>query len=669
MSHALEPNASRWRRRGAIWCLAGLCGGYVGSGIFLKRYSVDFIAQQHQALLAERLRHPTLYAPGAALPLDAAGAATARPYLLEGWSYPEGWGRWTDGPAAGLALRLTPAPAAPLRLVADLRHVFIPPGQPTQEVEVLANDRPVGQWSFRAGEPLGERAVLIPPKTLGPQGALHLAFRVHHPAAPAPDGAGTPRRLGLGLAALRLDSAPAPYAPGTALPLDAAGAATARPYLLEGWSYPEGWGRWTDGPAAGLALRLTPAPAAPLRLVADLRHVFIPPGQPTQEVEVLANDRPVGQWSFRAGEPLGERAVLIPPKTLGPQGALHLAFRVHHPAAPAPDGAGTPRRLGLGLAALRLDSAPAPYAPGTALPLDAAGAATARPYLLEGWSYPEGWGRWTDGPAAGLALRLTPAPTAPPRLVADLRHVFIPPGQPTQEVEVLANDRPVGQWSFRAGEPLGERAALIPPETLGPQGALHLAFRVHHPAAPAPDGAGTPRRLGLGLAALRLDSAPAPYAPGTALPLDAAGAATARPYLLEGWSYPEGWGRWTDGPAAGLALRLTPAPAAPLRLVADLRHVFIPPGQPTQEVEVLANDRPVGQWSFRAGEPLGERAVLIPPDAFGPAGDLRLTFRVRHPAAPREAGTGNNDSRRLGLGLAALRLDVFSASPPRASAR
>lgn len=134
---------------------------------------------------------------------------------------------------------------------------------------------------------------------------------------------------------------------------------------------------------------------------------------------------------------------------------------------------------------------------------------------------------------------------------------------------------------------------------------------------------------------------PAPRPPGD-LPFDGG----IDPLLLAGWSSGGSGDRWTDGPRAGLRLRLRPAPDGDT-VVTTQAAAFLPPGSPPLQVSVEANGRPVAVWVL-ADAASHRWAFVLPAAAFGPDGLLVLDYRIANPRRPSD-WTGSLDTRLLGL--------------------
>jgi len=125
--------------------------------------------------------------------------------------------------------------------------------------------------------------------------------------------------------------------------------------------------------------------------------------------------------------------------------------------------------------------------------------------------------------------------------------------------------------------------------------------------------------------------------------------------LRGGWSGAEPWGRWTDGAAASLEMKVDESFSGGLELVAEVM-AYVSEPHPSQEVEVLVNDRKISTWSFTREKPgMSERRLYIPAELVQPASKTTITFRPLNPASPQSLGN-SGDPRVLGLGIHRLRL-------------
>lgn len=156
-----------------------------------------------------------------------------------------------------------------------------------------------------------------------------------------------------------------------------------------------------------------------------------------------------------------------------------------------------------------------------------------------------------------------------------------------------------------------------------------------------PDGEG----IYFDLTAAELADLVPPLQPGRPLEPAAPGGDA---YLGGGWSPPEGWGVWSDGPQASLSFRLERWPAeATIQLVATAYTAGGP-----QEVTFLFNGESLRTVVFSDRRSL---RVSLPVPVPLRRRDNELLVRVARPVSPRELGR-SADARKLGLGLQSLEL-------------
>jgi hypothetical protein len=122
------------------------------------------------------------------------------------------------------------------------------------------------------------------------------------------------------------------------------------------------------------------------------------------------------------------------------------------------------------------------------------------------------------------------------------------------------------------------------------------------------------------------------------------------PYALRGFSGPESGARWTDASEAAIDLTLTEPPSNALKLVVRA-DAFVTSQHPRQRVEILANDRPIAEWTFNLGDPMRERDVVLPAEAVGGTKRLRIRFRLLDAASPANLHL-STDTRLLGIRMA-----------------
>jgi hypothetical protein len=125
------------------------------------------------------------------------------------------------------------------------------------------------------------------------------------------------------------------------------------------------------------------------------------------------------------------------------------------------------------------------------------------------------------------------------------------------------------------------------------------------------------------------------------------------PLLRDGWDQPAQWGVWSVKSHAAIDFRPVPVPLESVELTAIVRG-FVPPQQPSLDVDVYVGDVRVGTWTFAhpADFAFVERRVVVPPELVHD-GWIRLRFAMPAARSPRELGMSQDD-RTLGLGLVRL---------------
>jgi hypothetical protein len=130
-------------------------------------------------------------------------------------------------------------------------------------------------------------------------------------------------------------------------------------------------------------------------------------------------------------------------------------------------------------------------------------------------------------------------------------------------------------------------------------------------------------------------------------------------FLAGGWSIPETWGTWSEGKNSHLVLPLpASADTRPMHLSIDARGL-LGEKHPSQSVTISVNGLAVGQIRFDDTYNRGWRTLPVPLNALTRSrqGILDVSFKIEQPVRPAELGMGQ-DSRELGIGLIAMRLDA-----------
>jgi hypothetical protein len=119
---------------------------------------------------------------------------------------------------------------------------------------------------------------------------------------------------------------------------------------------------------------------------------------------------------------------------------------------------------------------------------------------------------------------------------------------------------------------------------------------------------------------------------------------------LIGWSLPEPWGTWSDGPLASLTLH--PSAAGPVQLALSAQG-FVAGGP--MRASVIIDKRLVGELVFDANNSRKEATFAVPREAISD-GTITVEFQVAKPRSPKELGM-STDPRKLGIGMHWLRLE------------
>lgn len=142
--------------------------------------------------------------------------------------------------------------------------------------------------------------------------------------------------------------------------------------------------------------------------------------------------------------------------------------------------------------------------------------------------------------------------------------------------------------------------------------------------------------------------APKPYALGQTLNFNDA---QVEPYLREGWSGRESWGRWTDGPVAELRLPMDKFSTDGNYALTLTCGLFQPD---KQTVIASLNGIPIGKIGPSPG--LKGSEVRLPFQGKLLKQDNLIRFDIQKPITPREAGMTEGD-RKLGLSVINVKID------------
>jgi hypothetical protein len=128
-----------------------------------------------------------------------------------------------------------------------------------------------------------------------------------------------------------------------------------------------------------------------------------------------------------------------------------------------------------------------------------------------------------------------------------------------------------------------------------------------------------------------------------------------RLYTVDGFSEPEAWGCWIDGPRADLVLPLAASGSPPRALELVFRGMVVSPMQPVVSFDVVVNDRLCATLTTHSGAE--ETAIVDLPNEpeRHPSDVLAIRIDVHTALRPSEHGL-SPDTRCLGAGLVSLTL-------------
>ena len=272
------------------------------------------------------------------------------------------------------------------------------------------------------------------------------------------------------------------------------------------------------------------------------------------------------------------------------------------------------------------------------------------PFWGPGWSADEpGIGRWSVAREATIEFWNTQKEST--RTTLQFGLTTLKP----RHVRITFNSELFDDFDL---QPNAERTIGLKVVTLAP-GKNMMRFETDVP--PEVPGNGDPRKLtfmirGLKEARFTTDSGFAKQAP----PLHAeeriefAQGRSGTNYLLDGWSEPEPWGVWSDGPEASIKVPIN-GNAKEINTISLEVNALVGPQHQEQPVDLWLDGEKVQSFCLKAySDNLMEIQI---PEVAQKTGAMRgyhlLRFSILNPARPVDIGMGL-DSRNLGIGLKAL---------------
>ena len=295
-------------------------------------------------------------------------------------------------------------------------------------------------------------------------------------------------------------------------------------------------------------------------------------------------------------------------------------------------------------------------------------------FLSEGFTIPESWGVWSDGPRASLAIPLATSgekalPSDRPIKLLLMMGAFANPENPSVDVKLRANNVQVAEWNFtydtqNINGTITEKVIYLPSGLLN-TGVLNLIFDINGTTSPLSLGLSPdPRELGIEITQLKMVPAQYIYQSGDTLTFHSDGNGVR--FLSEGFMKPERWGVWSDGPRASLTIPLATSGEKalpsdrPIRLLLTM-GAFARPENPEVHVKLRANNIKVAEWNFTYNSPsVNNRGTLIKrivylPEGMSTTGIINLVFEIDGIASPINLGLGQ-DTRELGIEITELQM-------------
>ncbi|MFO1434311.1 MAG: DUF6311 domain-containing protein [Candidatus Competibacteraceae bacterium] len=448
--------------------------------------------------------------------------------------------------------------------------------------------------------------------------------------------------------------------------------------LKQGWSVPEFWGRWTDGNEVTLQFKLTQPPQEDLILLLN-GGPYTNEQHPNLTIDVFANTTHVTQWTFHYGSTTPELRVLIPKEVAGAASLLNIKLHIQDPESPKNLGLGEDRRLlGIGVNSLCLttvvsdQSACRPSAEHKIYALSKSISLAKQPDISvipgivgRGWSAPDDWGRWTKENIAILQFHLAQAPQTDLELLID-GLPSINERHPILHVDVFANDSPVAEWTFHHGHAHPELRVKIPVEVVRASSLLTVMLEIYSlEQLKGSDRDQDGYLPSFGIKSLCLTKANSKcvlpfYQIGELINLADKSDISPAFVLGQGWSFPEPWGRWTEGNEISLYFLLGQPSQKDLEILLN-GGPYTNAKHPTLNVDVIANDTAVAHWNLQYGYPSPDLRAKIPEAVAKASPLLMIKLHIHNPESPKNLGFGD-DQRLLGLGIRSLCLREASSS-------
>src|SRR4030095_10065815 len=586
---------------------------------------------------------------------------------LAGFGRPEPDGRWIDGSLATIDLKLAPESVE----IGRLRLHMMPfvTEDKGQTLRLRCGEGPEQVVEFSPG-PVAWRRVDLPLTGVRADTSVRIQIAVAHTFVPSKLGISPdPRALGVMVRRIELVSNAVaedfvPLAIGSSITLSSADAELM--IRLAGFGRPEPDGRWIDGSLATIDLKLAPESVE----IGRLRLHMMPfvTEDKGQTLRLRCGEGPEQVVEFFPGT-LAWRMVDLPLAGVRADTSVRIQIAVAHTFVPSKLGISPdPRALGVMVRRIELVSNAVaedfvPLAIGSSITLSSADAELM--IRLAGFGRPEPDGRWIDGSLATIDLKLAPELVEIGRLRLHMMP-FVTEDK-GQTLRLRCGEGPEQVVEFSPGT-LAWRTVDLPLTGVRADTSVRIQIAVAHTFVPSKLGISPdPRALGVMIQKIDFlsDTVPdrvdeqtrelptrsslatehlVPFAVGASISLGSPDAE--RMIRLAGFSVLEPDGRWTDGGAATVVLRLAEHTGN-----GRLRLYFTPfvTSHTGQSIRVKCGDGPELTRAYSPG-PRRETALDLPLSGVESNGEISISIKIESPNSPASLGLGS-DERRLGIPL------------------
>lgn len=125
-------------------------------------------------------------------------------------------------------------------------------------------------------------------------------------------------------------------------------------------------------------------------------------------------------------------------------------------------------------------------------------------------------------------------------------------------------------------------------------------------------------------------------------------------FLLNGFSYAEGTGRWTEGEKASIKFKLAEVPEQGIKLSFSGFPLLTEKNE-VMKIEVKANKKTKTVWFFETGKPQSELQLQLSEKELS-YNLIQIEFKIYSPHSPQELGIGG-DNRLLGFHFQQVKLE------------